>query len=56
MTDDRTRRPRDDAAAPSFSEVYAAQHAPIVRLSFLLVRSQAVAEELAQDACLRPPF
>jgi RNA polymerase sigma factor (sigma-70 family) len=37
----------------SFDAVYSSQLRDIVRLAFLLVRSQAVAEELAQDAFLR---
>lgn len=36
-----------------FDEVYRAEMPALVRLAFLLVRSQAVAEELAQDAFLR---
>jgi len=39
-----------DAAATAFEAVYDAHRAAIVRLAYLLVRSQAVAEELAQDA------
>jgi RNA polymerase sigma factor (sigma-70 family) len=38
---------------PSFDDVYAAERAAIVRLAALLVGSQAVAEELAQDAFVR---
>ena len=37
----------------SFDAVYAAELAAIVRLAALLVRSHAVAEELAQDAFVR---
>ena len=36
-----------------FDAVYAAERPAIVRLAFLLVRDQAVAEELAQEAFLR---
>jgi RNA polymerase sigma factor (sigma-70 family) len=36
-----------------FEEVYAAERLAITRLSFLLVGSQAVGEELAQEAFLR---
>jgi RNA polymerase sigma factor (sigma-70 family) len=36
-----------------FEEVYGAERLALTRLSFLLVGSQAVAEELAQDAFLR---
>lgn len=36
-----------------FDVVYAAERPAIVRLAFLLVRDQAVAEELAQEAFLR---
>jgi len=36
-----------------FDRVYADQHAAIVRLAYLLVRDQPVAEELAQEAFLR---
>jgi RNA polymerase sigma factor (sigma-70 family) len=37
----------------TFEDVYASQFPSIARLAFLLVGSQAVAEELAQDAFLR---
>lgn len=37
----------------TFEEIYASERLHITRLAFLLVRSQAVAEELAQDAFLR---
>lgn len=37
----------------SFSDVYADQRIAIVRLAYLLVRSQPVAEELTQEAFLR---
>jgi RNA polymerase sigma factor (sigma-70 family) len=37
----------------SFDDVYSAELRPIVRLAALLVRSQHVAEELAQEAFLR---
>lgn len=37
----------------SFEDVYRAERARIVRLAFLLVRSEAVAEELAQEAFVR---
>lgn len=36
-----------------FDEVYGSEMVGVTRLAFLLVRSQAVAEELAQDAFLR---
>lgn len=36
-----------------FDEVYSSEVLAITRLAFLLVRTQAVAEELAQDAFLR---
>jgi hypothetical protein len=38
---------------PSFDDVYDAERRAIVRLAALLVGSQAIAEELAQDAFLR---
>jgi RNA polymerase sigma factor (sigma-70 family) len=41
---------RGGARSATFDEVYAAERAPVVRLAYLLVRSQAVAEELAQEA------
>jgi RNA polymerase sigma factor (sigma-70 family) len=41
------------ASSGSFEEVYASELQAVTRLAFLLVRSQAVAEELAQDAFLR---
>jgi RNA polymerase sigma factor (sigma-70 family) len=34
----------------TFDEVFAAERAPMVRAAFLIVGSQAVAEEIAQDA------
>ena len=37
----------------TFDAVYAAEFVGVTRLAFLLVRSQVVAEELAQDAFLR---
>lgn len=40
-------------ADTAFEGVYAAEFTGVARLAFLLVRSQAVAEELAQDAFLR---
>jgi RNA polymerase sigma factor (sigma-70 family) len=43
-------RPR---TAPGFDDVYAAEFVRVARLAYLLVRSRAVAEELAQDAFLR---
>jgi len=39
--------------AEGFDAVYVAERPAIVRLAFLLVRDQAVAEELAQEAFLR---
>lgn len=43
-----------DAEAPgSFDAVYAEQRTAIVRVAFLIVRSQAIAEELTQEAFLR---
>ena len=51
MTDDG---PASGAAAPrDFDAVYADQRPQIVRLAYLLVRSEHVAEELAQEAFLR---
>ncbi len=41
------------AAPATFDAVYERERAAIVRLAYLLVRSEAVAEELAQDAFLR---
>lgn len=38
---------------PGFDAVYRSELLAVTRLAFLLVRSQAVAEELAQDAFLR---
>jgi RNA polymerase sigma factor (sigma-70 family) len=46
-------RPPPAASSAAFEDVYAAQLQAVTRLAFLLVRSQAVAEELAQDAFLR---
>ena len=41
----------DAVAEPSsFDEVFASARAPMVRVAFLIVGSQAVAEEIAQDA------
>jgi len=37
----------------AFERVYTAEFAGVARLAYLLVRSRAVAEELAQDAFLR---
>jgi RNA polymerase sigma factor (sigma-70 family) len=37
----------------SFEDVYSSELEPITRLAFLVVRSRAVAEELAQDAFLK---
>jgi RNA polymerase sigma factor (sigma-70 family) len=37
----------------AFDEVYASEFEDVARLAYLLVRSRAVAEELAQDAFLR---
>ena len=37
----------------SFEEVYRAERDELLRLAYLLVRSRAVAEELAQDAFAR---
>jgi RNA polymerase sigma factor (sigma-70 family) len=34
----------------SFNEVFAAERGPMVRVAFLIVGSQAIAEEIAQDA------
>jgi RNA polymerase sigma factor (sigma-70 family) len=52
--DARPSPERVPAAPPgSFEDVYQSERAAVVRLAFLLVRSQAVAEELAQDAFLR---
>ena len=47
--------PEDDASPvrTSFDDVYAAESRAIVGVAALLVGSQAVAEELAQDAFLR---
>lgn len=42
-----------DDSGRAFEEVYASELPAVTRLSFLLVRSQAVAEELAQEAFLR---
>ena len=42
-----------DAQGGGFEAVYAAERAEVARLAFLLVRSGAVAEELAQEAFLR---
>jgi RNA polymerase sigma factor (sigma-70 family) len=42
-----------DLGDGAFDAVYAAQHVAVVRLAFLLVRSQPVAEELTQEAFLR---
>jgi RNA polymerase sigma factor (sigma-70 family) len=44
---------RPASSRAPFEEVYGSQLQQITRLAFLLVRSQAVAEELAQDAFLR---
>ena len=38
--------------AGSFAQVYASERVAIIRLAYVLVRSQAVAEELAHDAFL----
>ena len=41
----------DAVAEPSsFDEVFASARAPMVRVAFLIVGSQAVAEEIVQDA------
>ena len=48
-TSEETGRP----GRPPFDEVYGAERPAIVRLAALLVGSQAIAEELAQDAFLR---
>jgi RNA polymerase sigma factor (sigma-70 family) len=42
--------PCGDTSDSAFADVYAAQLASVSRLAFLVVRSRAVAEELAQDA------
>lgn len=44
---------RDRPAGAGFDQVYEAELMPVVRLAFLLVRSQARAEELAHDAFVR---
>lgn len=41
------------AGVTPFETVYGEQRAAIVRLAFLLVRSQAIAEELTQEAFIR---
>ncbi|MCB0971282.1 MAG: SigE family RNA polymerase sigma factor [Acidimicrobiales bacterium] len=38
------------AADPSFEELFEAEHVAMVRLAYLLVGSEAVAEEVVQDA------
>lgn len=43
----------DGGGPRTFDEVYAAERPRIVRLAYLLVRSEAVAEELAQEAFVR---
>jgi DNA-directed RNA polymerase specialized sigma24 family protein len=48
-TPEQRRRPGRSA----FDDVYRAERSAVVRLAALLVGSQAVAEELAQDAFLR---
>jgi RNA polymerase sigma factor (sigma-70 family) len=45
--------PAADLGGGAFDAVYAAEHVAMVRLAFLLVRSQPVAEELTQEAFLR---
>jgi RNA polymerase sigma factor (sigma-70 family) len=45
--------PAGEPARSSFDDVYGAELRPIVRLAALLVGSQEVAEELAQEAFLR---
>jgi RNA polymerase sigma factor (sigma-70 family) len=42
-----------ESGATGFDRVYAEERTAIVRLAYLLVRSQAEAEELAQEAFLR---
>ena len=42
-----------DVGDVAFAEVYAGEFEAVARLAFLLVRSRAVAEELAQDAFVR---
>jgi RNA polymerase sigma factor (sigma-70 family) len=42
-----------DGADIAFEVVYRTQRAPLVRLAYLIVRSEAVAEELVHDAFLR---
>jgi RNA polymerase sigma factor (sigma-70 family) len=41
------------ADKPAFDAVYRAQRQPLVRVAYLIVRSEAVAEELVHDAFLR---
>jgi RNA polymerase sigma factor (sigma-70 family) len=47
------RPPRPRVVPESFEDVYSSELEPVTRLAFLVVRSRAVAEELAQDAFLR---
>lgn len=42
-----------DAARPSFDEVFAAEHQPMLRLAHLLVDSRELAEDAVQDAFAR---
>jgi RNA polymerase sigma-70 factor (sigma-E family) len=56
MADAAVVAPPSPVASPwteAFTSFYRHQYAPMVRLAFLLVGSEAVAEELVQDAFLR---
>ena len=46
-------KPAEHGPPESFDAIYAGQHTAIVRVAYLIVRSQAIAEELAQEAFLR---
>jgi RNA polymerase sigma factor (sigma-70 family) len=52
MLDEGVTDTQIDDAAPRvpFDEVFTAERGPMVRVAFLIVRSQAVAEEVVQDA------
>jgi RNA polymerase sigma factor (sigma-70 family) len=49
----RAAASEDRPSVVGFDQVYEAELMPVIRLAFLLVRSQARAEELAHDAFLR---
>jgi DNA-directed RNA polymerase specialized sigma24 family protein len=44
----------EDRSVRAFERVYEREREPIRRIAYLLVRSEAVAEELTQEAFLRP--